>query len=94
MVERDVLKAVLAENRFDFAFEGTAPGGVLARGRGQQEAAVFQVFLQVGAFLGGEVEIAFPGHDDEGDLEEFLVGEFDGFEAPFGGDRGFLLDCC
>lgn len=50
------------------------------------------VFFEVLALLGGEGEVIVSGHDDEGDFEKFLVGELDGFEAPLGGDGGFLLD--
>jgi len=92
VIERDVLEAVIAEEAFELALEGGVPFLVGAGGGGEEEAAVFEVLLEVVALGGGEVEVAFTGHDDEGNFEEFLGGEFDGFEASLCGDGGFLLD--
>jgi len=94
MIERDVLEAIVAENGLEFPLEGLAPGFVGAGRRGQQESAVFEVFLEVLAFLGSEAEVALAGHDHERDLEQLVIGELDRLEAALGGDRGFLLHGC
>ena len=92
VIQWDVLEAVVAEDRLDLAFKCLAPRLVRARRRGEQKAAVFEVFLEVIAFFGGQIEILLAGHDHERDFEKFIVSEFDRFEPALGGDRRFLLD--
>lgn len=92
VIHGNVFKAIVAEEAFDLTLESGVPCFVGAGSGGEQEAAVFEVFFEVVALGGGEVEIAFAGHDGERNFEKFLGGEFDRFEFPFGGDGGFLLN--
>ena len=92
VIHRDVDEGVFVEDAFDLACEGFGPSLVGAAGGGEHEASVFEVFFEMNAFFRGEVEVLFSGHDDEGELEEFFSGEFDGFKSAFGFDAGFLLD--
>ncbi len=91
MIKRDVLQAIVAKESFDFAEEGGVPSGIGAGRRGEQEAAVFAVFFDVGAFFFREGEVTLAGHDDEGNFEKFIVGELYGLESALGSDGGFLL---
>ena len=92
VIHGDVDEGVLAEDPLDFANKGGGPGFVGTSGGSEHKASVLEVLFQVFAFLAGEIEVIFTGHNDEGKLEEFVTRKFDRFETAFGFDGGFLLD--
>lgn len=87
----DGLERFGAEEGGHLAAKGFVPVLVGAPRRGEQEAAVLDVALEVLALAGGEAEVALAGEHDEGEAEELVAVEAQRAEAARGVDAGALL---
>jgi len=85
----DGLEGLVGEDFFEFTTEGFFPLAVGAAGRGEDEAALLEVFAEVIDFVLVEGEIAFAGEDCEGVVEEVFGGGVYGVGFAIDFDSGF-----